>query len=489
MDAIKLGSDVAEHESDLSGLFVTDNEAYRRLVRDEVDVIGGGKGAGKSAIYRMITETKIRENLHVIKASNPTAAPEFRALFQGDDSEERLRSIWAAYLTSLIGNYVVDNFGLNEISMYIVDEIREILELMGLRTAEPRKDGLLSRIRRAKSVEGSAKGGMAGLELGVALKFELPEAGTVNNPKSVVLTYPDFFTLLGKCAELLKSEESQVWVAFDRLDECFVHDSPVERRALRALLRTYLDCSEALNHSAWIRLKIFLRTDMLTRMTADGAFTNATHLRRAELAWTFSSMKDLIARRLIHNQIFVEAYLKDVPLAGWVDAAWDAFLPVLNKAGRGSGPPDTMVSRLVNATADGTRLFNPRNLITLLTLSLDRARQNLRRDIRLERLGRESTPLIRQPELDSALGELSRRRYQDTVLNEFPAVQKYADKLRGGSALYRTVEDLLQRLEVPHEAGATAIDLLTLSGLVSSVNGEFIVPRLYRPALAAKMPK
>jgi hypothetical protein len=57
MDSVKLGSDVAEHEHELSDLFVTDNEAYRRLIRDEVDLVAGGKGTGKSAIYRMITET------------------------------------------------------------------------------------------------------------------------------------------------------------------------------------------------------------------------------------------------------------------------------------------------------------------------------------------------------------------------------------------------------------------------------------------------
>ncbi len=104
MEAINLGSDVAEHESDLSDLLVTDNEAYLSLVRDEVDVIAGGKGAGKSAIYRMITEAYVNTDLHVLRASNPTAAPEFRALFQGDDSEERLRSIWAVYVTSTIAN-------------------------------------------------------------------------------------------------------------------------------------------------------------------------------------------------------------------------------------------------------------------------------------------------------------------------------------------------------------------------------------------------
>ncbi|WP_151084037.1 P-loop ATPase, Sll1717 family [Nocardioides cynanchi] len=493
MESVKLGSDVAEHESELSDLFVTDNEAFLRLTRDEVDIIAGGKGAGKSAIFRMITETQIQPDLHVIRASNPTAGPEFRALFQGDDSEERLRSIWAVYVTSTIANYAVDCFSDSTVTASIAQEISDILTLMGLRTAEPQAESLLSRIRKAKSVQGGLKGGVAGLELGVALKFELPEAND-DRPKSVTLSYPDFFSLLQRCGDLFKLERHRVWLAFDRLDECFVHDSSIERRALRALLRTHLDASEALHHSGWIRLKIFLRSDMLTRMTADGAFTNATHLRMAEIAWTFNSMRDLIARRLIRNQKFVDAFLSDLPLAEWTEAAWAAFLPQAAPPRTSTRPargrpalPEPTATRLTRDTSDGTRLFNPRNLITLVSMSLDRARQNLRRDIQLDRANRHVSPLVRENEVGSAFGELSRRRLQDTVLNEFPAVQQYSDRLRGGSATYATAQELLDRLGIKSpDEGATAIDQLTLSGLLGSNNGGFVIPRLYRFALSTK---
>jgi hypothetical protein len=349
MESIKLGSDVAEHESDLSDLFVTDNEAYLRLMRDEVDLVAGGKGAGKSAIYRMITETALQPDLHVIRASNPTAGPEFRALFQGSDSEERLRSIWAVYVTSTIANYAVDCFSDSLLGSSAANEIREILELMGLRQSEPQKESLLSRIMRSKTVEAGVKGGVPGVELGVSLKFELPDDMS-GRSESEVLAYPDFFSLLQKCGDLFKLENQRVWLAFDRLDECFVHDSPMERRALRALLRTHLDASEALHHSGWIRLKIFLRTDMLTRMTADGAFTNATHLRRAEIVWTFNSMRDLIARRLIRNRDFVDAYLGELPFVEWTDEAWVALLP---HATRSKGGVDHRKPRLSNSP--GTR--------------------------------------------------------------------------------------------------------------------------------------
>ncbi len=280
----------------------------------------------------------------------------------------------------------------------------------------------------------------------MALKFELPEGTT--NGSSVVLTYPDFFSLLQKCGDLLRAQGQTIWLAFDRLDECFVHDSAVERRALRALLRTHLDASEALQHSEWIRLKILLRSDMLTRMTADGAFTNATHLRRTEIVWTFNSMRDLITRRLIRNSEFTDTFLRNVPVAQWGEEAWRALLPAPTKARRGNSPPETTAQRLARDTSDGSRTFNPRNLITLLTMALNRARQNHRREIQLGRGDRQITPLIHESEVSSAFGELSRRRLQDTVLNEFPAVQRYADRMRGGSAIYHSSEELFERLGI-----------------------------------------
>ena len=486
MESIKLGSDVAEHEHELSDLFVTDHEAYRRLIRDEVDLISGGKGTGKSAIYRMITETVVSEDLHVIRASNPTAAPEFRGLFQGDDSEERLRSIWAVYAASKIGNYIVDSLGSTVDTAWIVDEIRELLELMGLREAPQQKESLLDRIRRSKSVEGSIKGGLPGSELGLALKFELPDAASEDTAAGAVLSYPDFFALLQLCGDVLKAEGKRVWLAFDRLDECFIHDSAIERRALRALLRTHLDASEALHHSSWIRFKIFLRSDMLTRMTSDGAFTNATHLRRAEIAWSFNSLRDLVSRRLIHNRKFVDAFLAELPVAEWPEAAWDTFLPMPSKSRRAYGGPEPQVQKLARDTADGTRFFNPRNLITLLNLGLDRSRQALRRDIQLDRPDRPAVPLIRENELFSALGELSRRRFQDTVLNEFPAVQQVADRLKGGPAIYTSAAKLQERLGMSETEASSIIDQLILSGVLGVSNGQFVVPRLYRPALSAK---
>jgi hypothetical protein len=486
LEGIRLGGEVAEHENDLSEFFVSETHVYARLLRDEVDVIAGCKGSGKSALYRIIAEADFLEDVHVLKASNPTLAPTFRALFQGDDSEERLRAIWVVYVVSLIGNYVVDKFSDLVGPPYVTDEIRETLETLGLRALLTESGSLLSRIRRAKSVEGGVQGGAMGLQAGVVLRFDLPDPEGGPSGSVVELSAPDFFTILEKCGQVCEELDVRVWLAFDRLDECFAHDTPVERRALRALLRTVLDVSEAMGHRPSIRLKVFLRSDMLSRMTRDGAFTNATHLRRVEIRWTSRAMRRLVSKRLIKNRRFVDTFLRDVEFPKWEAAAWQILLC---SEGQDERQQLAIVETLFQDTADGSREFNPRNVISLLTRSLEQARAALRRE--LETRGDHEAhvrPLVRPGDLEAALEEVSRLRFEDTVLNEFPAVRELAERLRGGPTTFGSDDELLERVAMTSaEDSAECIEHLLMSGLVGHADGRYTIPRLYWHALDLEM--
>lgn len=48
---LKLGSRVAEDEADTLASYFVETDQFRRLLRGEIDVVFGPKGAGKSAIY------------------------------------------------------------------------------------------------------------------------------------------------------------------------------------------------------------------------------------------------------------------------------------------------------------------------------------------------------------------------------------------------------------------------------------------------------
>jgi hypothetical protein len=58
----------------------------------------------------------------------------------------------------------------------------------------------------------------------------------------------------------------------------------------------------------WIKLKIFLRSDIWSRIV-EGGFREASHITRvATLDWTPAALLNLVIRRLLKNKILVQAF-------------------------------------------------------------------------------------------------------------------------------------------------------------------------------------
>lgn len=488
LESLDFGQDAAENEDNLKDLFIKGVDVYRRFVNDEVDVVTGSKGSGKSAIYRMVTENPVHHDLHVVPAVNPTGSPVFRVLFEEDSSEDRLRGIWTAYATSVIGNWVVDYFDGDRVVGSDVNEVKDILRLLGLRKPAPQKKNLLSRIRSATSVEAGAGASLAGA-MNASLKFTLPSESA--GAAAIVLGPEDFHGVIKKCSEILNIKSLRLWMAFDRLDECFLRDSKVERRALRALLRTHLDISQLLRHDRTVRLKIFVRTDLMSRMSMDATFTNSTHLRQADLRWNSVAIAHMVARRATQSELFSSTYLSRIPGEQKVEETWRTLLP--NVTSNGLGRRQRKLSRhkltvhsICERTADGNRGFNPRNVISLLTMATSRASERQRQAILDGRVNRAESTVIHSRELQAAEGDLSRKRLQDSVQNEFQMIAKYVPRLEGGPSEFATVWDLMAGIAVEgvelDEAERIANELC-LSGVISASERGFKVPFLYRAAL------
>ena len=112
----------------------------------------------------------------------------------------------------------------------------------------------------------------------------------------------DWEILLEAELRVLELLGRRCWLLFDRLDEAFPFDRNLERVALRALLRAHLDIS---SYGKPIRTKLFLRTDLLDRITAKEGFVNATHLRSHRIIWDNKTIIDMVARRIIDSETFV----------------------------------------------------------------------------------------------------------------------------------------------------------------------------------------
>lgn len=479
LDDIDLGHDAAENDRVLDKAFVK-TEAFFRLIHDDVDLITGLKGTGKSALYRMLTEHSHQfeqlQSVRVVKAGSPMGSPVFLSLFTEQATELRLRSVWTAYFASLVANEVVDQHSSTPTVRHRVAEIAEVLALLGLREADKKPKSLLQRILEAKSFEPNVT--TDGTLLTFGLKFDV--ADPVGPESRVTIEFADLLALLKSCDEVLHRVGESIWVAVDRVDECFTRDSEVERRALRALLRTMLDITSELGLDRRVGLKVFLRTDLLRRMSSDVAFTNSTHLRMIELQWNDRDIQDIVVTRVLRSQKFEEVWPQPRAQPLRASVIWGHLVPERFASGHKES-----LHEICAWTADGHRGYNPRNALTLLRFALQRKREDLRGSVGDTQVD-PTVPLLDEPVLASALGKLSRKRLTDTVLNEFPGLEYLVAALERKPASYESRDALLSSLglaEQPRAVQDGAIDLLVLSGVLGRNGQQFIVPRLYRAAL------
>jgi hypothetical protein len=114
--------------------------------------------------------------------------------------------------------------------------------------------------------------------------------------------------LCGEADRGLEAIASELWICIDRLDVAFEENVSLERNALRALFKTYLD----LRSYAHVRFKIFLRSDIWKRLTAEG-FREASHIvtRALTISWDSESLLNLVIRRLLQSDDLTRNYLED----------------------------------------------------------------------------------------------------------------------------------------------------------------------------------
>ncbi|WP_264821283.1 P-loop ATPase, Sll1717 family, partial [Acetobacter cerevisiae] len=260
-----------------------------------------------------------------------------------------------------------------------------------------------------------------------------------------------------------------VWIAFDRLDEAFAGYADTELPALRALLRTYLDLLEFNK----IKIKLFVRRDLFSRITA-GGFVNLTHIhaRKLEISWREPDLLNLLSRRIRENNAFCKVFgLEELNDRDIFDAL---FPPQVDFGTRKPGTWVWMMRRI----RDGNDVKSPRNLIDLIQLSQDA--QLKREDIEERPIG--SRPIFEPGALRNGLADLSVRRVTDTLFAEAGTAVQAIEKFRGGKAEHNlaSICDLLGL--TPGEA-KIQIRALTVIGFLEEIKDNFKVPSLYREGM------
>lgn len=474
LQRLDLGNSVAEFDADLHSYFV-ETQTFRALVKGEVDIVAGDKGTGKTALYRVLRdrhrELPDLEHVEILPAFNPAGNPVFQRLGQiATLTEGQYTTIWKSYFLSLVGNWLLEIVG--GLDSDNLRNLHNTLTRIGLRSADDSAGtvfsklvNLINRLLHPTSVEVGLSVTEAGLPV-MTPKLELGQVKAADKQQEIV-HHEDALANLNAC---LADLGITVWVALDRLDEAFQGYPDVERPALRALLRTYLDLLEF----DYIKLKLFVRKDLF-RKVVQGGFVNLTHVnaKRLDIVWDEEDLKALLCNRIRRDTDFV-------PSSGTAATSDEDVFNLLFPPQVDSGPrKPTTWAWMMSRIRDGNGTRPPRNLVDLAKKAQESQQRAEDRSAREYQVG---VALVESDSLRKALRRLSDDRVNDTLLAEAAELAPIVERFRDGKAEHNAAT-LAALLSVTTDDLKAAVKPLIELGFLEEIGEVFKVPMLYRDGL------
>ncbi len=477
--SLELGSSVAEFDKSLEKYFV-ENEAFHALIAAEADIIAGDKGTGKTAVYRILQKRfgsiPQLQGIEVLAGFNPAGNPIFQRLVQQQAlTEGQYVSVWKAYVLSLVGNWLLEITGDNHSERF--ERLNQLLVDTGLRSRDDKPETIFGKIinslQRVLSPK-SAEIEFTLSESGVPIVTPRVEFGAKENVAPKEIPHEQALRLLNDCLDEIGYS---VWLVLDRLDEAFQGFPAVERPALRALLRAYLDLLDFPR----VRMKLFIRRDLFRKIIGAG-FVNLTHInaRKKEIVWDEADLLNLLARRIRDNAQFLEA------ISGEALNDEELFYRLFpNKVDPAERKP-TSWNWIMSRIRDGNDVKPPRNLIDLVNLARE---EQIRAETRNPNRLAATTPLISADSLRSAQERLSAQRVEDTLLAEAGSdIADLVQKFRRSKAEHNT-ETLAATLGLDGDPLVAAIRQLVEVGFLEVQRASWKVPMLYRDGLEVRQGK
>ncbi len=497
LPSIDFGSSIAEQDTLLESARV-ETSAFTDLFNDKVDLVPGTKGSGKSALYRIFVDFLPDYLLdlqkvvvaHGVQHRGDKVFHAYKDEFDKMDENEFV-NFWCVYLISLAKEHFIRNSRYANFLKDCSDEIKafyqacqsaripdfekqkSLREVLGWTLAAIRSWGPNVKVRPS----------------GETWEFELNLFGeqskpTTNSKKEtdepILARYAH--TIKENLEAVLKKAGLSLWLMIDRLDEIFPRRSKLETRALRGLLRTL-----RIFESKEIRIKVFLRDDILEQIVSNGqGFTALTHITARQsdtLDWSEEQIMTMIVRRLYANERLRD-YLKvdSDQLEASRNYQEEAFYKVFPKAVFPGEKQSSTLRWIYNHTSDGRGVVTPRDVIDLLT----KAKQKQQDEYRSYSSG-ETEFIIGPSAIIYGLEELSKRKRTTFLEAEFPHLWKYIKKFIGGRTQYseNDISKLFGKSWQKIVEDLISIGVLRMEGRRDG-SKTFKIPFLYRSGLDVK---
>jgi hypothetical protein len=433
---LDLGAIIAEQDALLSRCFVA-HPVLDDVLLDRADLVLGAKGAGKSAIWKEITQSKDQyksiKDVEVTLVTNPAGDVEFRDVLQAISADEfpsadDLRSAWRLYLLAQFWRAAKPHLMDQGWAEDFEKELRRYGILPEARSTA--KKAFAFAIAKVQSLKDLNINWTEGLAFSFA-DDTLKAGGSV-----AAIPFND---LLKSINEALSAEGVRAWLVLDRLDEIVLGDEERENVVLKGLLLAYRDISDYPH----LRAKIFLRDDVYSRVTSTGHVPALTHVRaRASrpIDWSVDDLLELVVRRLLTNESLVELLgVADEQITNSDERrnVFYALFPRKIDKGRAAEGFKWICDRI----ADGNGVSTPRDLLSVIEAArTEQIRQNQREDVRLE-----GTQLFSEDSIRAAVKAVATDNLETRFYAEYPDLRPVIRKFERGKADHNeeTLRDLL----------------------------------------------
>lgn len=501
---LKVGNSVAEHDFILKDARV-DTPVYNAVLNDEYDIVTGRKGAGKTAIFKIIGLEQadhlfLTSNLVVVSGVNASSESIF-AQFKDEFrcySEEDFENFWKIYFVSLSYNLFLKSpkfqKNLNNLEKEI-NEFKRAAHRAGIPDIPAQLDikriveWAVQALKAIKSVRGSIGANSNTSLFGAEIEIQMKESQK-DKIKKQTLYISEITVALDK---ILEKSQLKLWIILDRLDEVFERYSMVEFNGLRGLLKAYKSF-DIIESSDRIRVKLFLRDDIKQFLTEDKSFKRyypnqtikplvaATHIFAKEspvLNWSEDEIQQLILYRLLQSsklRHFVglntkDTYdlrerLRDKTLRIKI---WNMIFPerITNSAS---------LKWIYRRLSDSNGVVTPRSVIDMLS----DATEFQKKDISLNFEDKEH--IFSLESIKEGLNSASRNKLENDIFNEFPRDQENIKKLSRAGKHKLSSKDLQEIYGKKWEDIAESLRRVGILYFIKNSN-EYRVVLLFRPAL------
>jgi hypothetical protein len=446
---IDFGVGASQQEKHLANYFYRSG-SFEQASSEKTYLILGGKGAGKSAIFRMLGEWQ--HEISIFRDPNVFLADEPRlrdlwATLQAHGISSKA-TLWRFYVASLIIELCA---GHPKMPPELEKEYQRFLVRWGLVREIPTPWQAMKKMKFS-------------VGFGSYLKAEVPPSSALNtNEIEYVIISAD---------KWLDSIGAEIWICLDSLDEvsCNGPSQGETEELLSSLMRTVGE----LIRLKRIRLKLFFRTDIYQALT----YVNKDHFSglKLELQWSKEDLAIMLGHRLqVLHPDFKGAL--DYPTSKvWIDEVFD-------------WPHDGLLRSfdgLYDTMRDGNGDVLPRDMINFCI-----AAQKFQLAFDIQGVEKPSAgKLISSKAIRDAF-----LRTADSKLNDFLQVfQNFSEtynQLKGSPQSRFNRIDLAKAIgkEDPLDAGLVIVDLVRVGALAimdnRSVNksDDFAIPMLYAIAL------